>query len=104
MLAKGIREDDIQKLHTTEPESMTDQELLLSTISATDLARKHYVGWDKDSLANCSGSGVSPGVPGQPEFPQVGTTEPLKYADTRFGTNVIMGRCLLSTKSIYRNL
>jgi hypothetical protein len=31
-------------------------------------------------------------------------TEPLKYVDTRFGTKVIMGCLLLSTKSIYRNL
>ncbi len=31
-------------------------------------------------------------------------TESLKYADTRFGTKVIMGLLLLSTKSIYRNL
>ena len=34
----------------------------------------------------------------------MGATEPLKYADTRFGTKVIMGCRLLSTKSIYRNL
>ena len=34
----------------------------------------------------------------------MGATEPLKYADTRFGTKVIMGCLLLSTKSIYRNL
>ena len=46
---KGLQEDDIQKLHTTPPEQLTDQELLLSTISATDLDRKHSVhsgGWD----------------------------------------------------------
>ena len=30
---KGLQEDDIQKLHTTAPEQLTDQELLLSTIS-----------------------------------------------------------------------
>jgi hypothetical protein len=40
--------DDIQKIHTTAPEQLTDQELLLSTISAADLARKHSVGWDKE--------------------------------------------------------
>ena len=34
----------------------------------------------------------------------VGVTEPLKYADTRFGSKIIMGRLLLSTKSIYRYL
>jgi hypothetical protein len=44
---KGLQEDDIQKLHTTAPEQLTDQELLLSTISAADLVRKHYGGWDK---------------------------------------------------------
>jgi len=43
-------------------------------------------------------------IASQPEFSQVGATEPLKYADTRFGTKVIMGCRLLSTKSIYRNL
>jgi hypothetical protein len=43
-------------------------------------------------------------IASQPEFSQVGATEPLKYADTRFGSKVIMGRRLLSTKSIYRNL
>jgi hypothetical protein len=46
---KGLQEDDMQKIHTTPPEQLTDQELLLSTISATDLDRKHSVhsgGWD----------------------------------------------------------
>ncbi len=47
-LNKVLREDDIQKLHTTAPEQLTDQELLLSTISAADLARKHSGGWDKE--------------------------------------------------------
>ncbi len=41
-------EDDIQKLLTTAPEQLTDQELLLSTISAADLSRKHSDGWDKE--------------------------------------------------------
>ncbi len=45
---KGLQEDDIQKLHTTAPEQLTDQELLLSTISVTDFARKHSGGWDKE--------------------------------------------------------
>jgi hypothetical protein len=44
----NLKEDDIQKLHTTAPEQLTDQELLLSTISATDLARKRSGGWDKE--------------------------------------------------------
>ena len=48
MCIKGLQEDDIQNLHTTEPEQLTDQELLLSTISGTDLVRKHSVGWDKN--------------------------------------------------------
>jgi hypothetical protein len=48
MRNKVLREDDIQKLHTTAPEQLTDQELLLSTISATDLARKRSGGWDKE--------------------------------------------------------
>ncbi len=55
---KGLQEDDIQKLHTTAPEQLTDQELLLSTISASDLVRKHSGGWDKEhpkfsSVAKC---------------------------------------------------
>ena len=37
-------------------------------------------------------------------FSDIGVTEPLKYADTRYGSRVIMGRCLLVTRSIYRNL
>ncbi len=37
MSNKGLQEDDIQKLHTTAPEQLTDQELLLRTISAADL-------------------------------------------------------------------
>jgi hypothetical protein len=41
MQKKGLQEDDIQKIHTTAPEQLTDQELLLITISGTDLARKH---------------------------------------------------------------
>ena len=48
MRNKGLQEDDIQKLHTTAPEQLTDQELLLSTISAADLVRKHSGGWDKE--------------------------------------------------------
>jgi hypothetical protein len=37
---KVLHEDDIQKFHTTTPEELTDQALLLSTISTTDLDRK----------------------------------------------------------------
>jgi hypothetical protein len=48
MCNKGYQEDDIQKFHTTAPEQLTDQELLLSTISAADLVRKHSGGWDKE--------------------------------------------------------
>ena len=44
----NLKEDDIQKLHTTAPVQRTDQELLLSTISVADLARKHSGGWDKE--------------------------------------------------------
>ena len=43
-------------------------------------------------------------ITSQSEFSQVVVTETLKYADTRFGSKVIMGRRLLNTKSIYRNL
>ena len=48
MRNKVLQEVDIQKLHTTAPEQLTDQELILSTISAADLARKHSGGWDKE--------------------------------------------------------
>jgi hypothetical protein len=48
MHKKGLQEDGIQKLHTTAPEQLTDQELLLSTISVLDLVRKHSLGWDKE--------------------------------------------------------
>ena len=48
MRNKGLQEDDIQKLHTTAPGQLTDQEVLLSSISVTDLVRKHSVGWDKE--------------------------------------------------------
>jgi hypothetical protein len=48
MHKKGLQEDDIQKFHTTVPEQLTDQELLLSTISATDLVRKNSGGWVKE--------------------------------------------------------
>ena len=63
MRKKGLQEDDIQKLHTTAPEQLTDQELLLSTISAADLARKHSGGWDKEhpsvySAAKHTGTGL----------------------------------------------
>jgi hypothetical protein len=44
---KGLQEDDIQKLHKTATEPLTDQELLLSTISSLDLSRKHSGGWTK---------------------------------------------------------
>ena len=39
-----------------------------------------------------------------PVFAEIGTTEPLKYTDTRYGSRVLMGRRLLATRSIYRNL
>ncbi len=45
----NLKEDDIQKLHTTAPEQLTDQEVLLSTISAADLAKKRSGGWDKEN-------------------------------------------------------
>ncbi len=48
MRNKGLQEDDIQKLHTTAPQQLTDHELFLSKISAADLARKHSGGWDKE--------------------------------------------------------
>ena len=35
-------------LHTTVPEHLTDDELLLSTFCAEDLVRKHSGGWDND--------------------------------------------------------
>ena len=48
MSDEGLQEDDIQKVHTTAPETLTDQELLLCTISVVDLVRKYSVGWDKE--------------------------------------------------------
>ena len=39
-----------------------------------------------------------------PDFAEIGATDPLKYADTRYGSRVLMGRCLFATRSIYRNL
>ena len=48
MRIKGLQVDDIQKLHITAPEQLTDQELFYSTISVADLARKHSDGWDKE--------------------------------------------------------
>ena len=45
---KGLEEAEIQKLHTTAPEHLTDDELLLSTFCVEDLARKHSGGWDND--------------------------------------------------------
>ena len=35
---KGLEEAEIQKLHTTAPEHLTDDELLLSTFCVEDLA------------------------------------------------------------------
>ena len=39
-----------------------------------------------------------------PVFTPIGATEPFKYTDTRYGSRMLMGRCLLATRSIYRNL
>ena len=44
MRNKGLQEDDIQKLHTTSPDQLTDQELLLSTISAEEPGNTMEVG------------------------------------------------------------
>jgi len=60
---KGLEEAEIQKLHTTAPEHLTDDELLLSTFCAEDLARKHSGGWDIPSVASATkdtGSGLLP--------------------------------------------
>ena len=43
-----MEEDDIQKLHTTPPEQLTDEELLLNTFCVVDdLQRKSSASWDK---------------------------------------------------------
>jgi hypothetical protein len=46
-VSKGLEEGDIQKLHTTPPEQLTDEELLLSTFCVDDLQRKSSAAWDK---------------------------------------------------------
>jgi hypothetical protein len=61
----GLEEAEIQKLHTTAPEHLTDDELLLSTFCAEDLARKHSGGWDNDHpkclfCGEDTGSGLLP--------------------------------------------
>ncbi len=40
---QGLEEAEIQKLHTTAPEHLTDDKLLLSTLCAEGLDRKHSV-------------------------------------------------------------
>jgi hypothetical protein len=39
-----------------------------------------------------------------PVFVEIGVTQPFEYVDTRYGNRVLMGRRLLVTRSIYRNL
>ena len=46
-VSKGLEEGDKQKLHTTPPEQLTDEELLLSTFCVDDLQRKSSAVWDK---------------------------------------------------------
>ena len=46
-VSKGLEEGDIQKMHTTPPEQLADEELLLSTFCVDDLQRKSSVVWDK---------------------------------------------------------
>ena len=60
-----IRRGPVQKLHTTPPENLTDDELLLRTFCAEDLVRKHSGGWDNDHVKclsrttpNHTGSGL----------------------------------------------
>ncbi len=46
--SKGLEEGDIQKLHTTPPEQLTGEELLLSTLCVVDdLQRKSSAVSDK---------------------------------------------------------
>jgi hypothetical protein len=45
---KGLEEAEIQKMYTTTPEHLTDDELLLSTLCEEDLVRKQSGGWDND--------------------------------------------------------
>ncbi len=40
---KGLEDTEIQKLHITTPEHLTDDEFLLSTLCVEDLPRKHSV-------------------------------------------------------------
>ncbi len=59
--SKGLEEGDIQKLHTTPPEQLTDEELLLSTFCVDDLQRKSSAGWDIPSAysaGNHTGTGL----------------------------------------------
>ena len=48
-MCKFLHEADTQKIHTTTPEQLTDQELFLTAICVTELVRKHssHSGWDK---------------------------------------------------------
>ncbi len=45
---QGLEEAEIQKIHTTAPEHLTDDKLLLSTLCTEGLVRKHSGGWDND--------------------------------------------------------
>ena len=45
--SKVLEEDDIKKLHTTPPEQLTDEEILLSTFCVDDLQRKSSAVWQK---------------------------------------------------------
>jgi hypothetical protein len=47
-----LEEEEIQKIHTTVPEHLVDDELLLSAFCAEDLVRRHSGGWDNDH-PNC---------------------------------------------------
>ena len=62
MYNKGLQEDGIQKLDTTEPEQLTDHELFLSTISETLQGNTLGVGTKSipsvSSEANHTGSGL----------------------------------------------
>ncbi len=75
-LEESERERERQKIHTTAPEHLTDDKLLLSTLCAEFLARKHSGGWDNDR------SGVAPEAPGYlsklPVSPRINRPEPAK--------------------------
>ncbi len=60
--SKGLEEGDIQKMYTTPPEQLTDEELLLTTFCVVDEERAPLIGTSSIPSASSAGNHTGTGL------------------------------------------